>query len=166
MRQVTKYSAAIKASVLAKAFAPNPPRVVELSKEFNIPIATIYTWMYNMNKRNVKQVNAAQRPNDKSPEAKLQAVIDTMGMSDQEQSAYCRTNGIYYNHLDSWKKQMLAGLGVENAKENKAEHKQMQRANRQLQRELSRKDKALAEVTALLILKKKADLLWAVDEDV
>src|SRR6267378_1717441 len=99
----TKYSAAIKASVLAKAFAPNPPSVVELAKEFNVPMATIYTWKFNMrNKQDVKQGNVPQRPNDKSPEAKLKAVIATMGKSEQEQSAYCRANGIYSNHLDAW----------------------------------------------------------------
>ena len=37
MRQVTKYTDAIKASVLAKALAPNAPSVIELAKEFNIP---------------------------------------------------------------------------------------------------------------------------------
>ena len=32
--------------------------------------------------------------------------------------------------------------------------------NKELERDLNRKDKALAETTALLVLKKKADLIW------
>ena len=169
MGAVTKYSESIKASVLAKIFVPNPPSVVELAKEFNIPTATIYTWKFKMrNKQNVKQGNAPQRPNDKSPDAKLKAVIDTMGKSEEEQGAYCRTQGIYSNHLNDWKKQMLEGLGgvSTSTKELKAENQQVTNENKQLKRDLHRKDKALAEVSALLILKKKADLLWGVDEGV
>lgn len=169
MGAVIKYSESIKASVLSKAFAPNSPSVVELAKEFNIPMSTIYTWKFHMrNNQNVKQDNAPQRPNDKSPEAKLKAVMDTIGKSDDEQGAYCRTQGIYSNHLNDWKKQMLEGLGgvSTSTKELKAKNQQVTNENKQLKRDLHRKDKALAEVSALLILKKKADLLWGVDEDV
>jgi transposase-like protein len=166
MRQVTRYPAALKESVLAKAFASNPSSVVELAKEFNIPFGTIYTWVTTIKKQNVKQVNAPQRPNDKSASAKLQAVIDTMDKTEQERGAYCREHGIYTNHLDAWKKQMLEGLGsTVNTKEHKAEYQQAVKEVKQLKRDLNRKDKALAEVSALLILKKKADLLWGIEED-
>ena len=167
MKQVTQYSAAIKSSFLTKAMAPNAPGVVELAKEFNIPYPTAYTWKRTMLKKTKsKQLNSPQRPHDKSPEAKLQAVMDTLGKTEQEQSEYCRTQGIYSHHLEAWKKQMLEGLGAINAKERKAEHQQAQNEVKQLKRDLRRKDKALAEVSALLILKKKADLIWGVDEDV
>lgn len=166
MRQVTTYSKAIKASVLAKIMAPNAPNVVELAKEFNMPYNTIYSWKSAvLKKKNVTQLNVPQRPHDKSPEAKLQAVLDTMGKTEQEQGAYCRTHGIYSNHLDTWKKQMLEGLGVTSSNEHKAENQQTLKENKKLKRDLERKDKALAEVSALLILKKKANLLWGVDED-
>lgn len=167
MRQVTKYSGVIKANVLAKAFTPNPPRVVELAREFNIPVGTIYTWILNM--RNKQENAAPQRPNDKSAEVKLQAVIDTMGKTPQEQAEYCRKHGIHSNHLDVWKAQMLEGLGAASirTKELKHENQQIANENKQLKRDLHRKEKALAEVSALLVLKKKADLLWGTtDEDV
>ena len=107
MRQITQYSAAIKANVLAKALAPNAPSVVELAKEFNIPYARIYTWKQAMSKKQ----NTPKRPNDKSAQSKLQAVIETMGMTEEEQGAYCRTHGIYSHHLEAWKKQILEALG-------------------------------------------------------
>jgi transposase-like protein len=165
MRQ-TIYPSSVKASFLAKMVAPNAPSVVELAKEFNIPYQTAYSWKIAMlKKKNVTQLNAPQRPHDKSPEAKLQAVLDTMGMTEQDQGVYCRTHGIYSNHLDAWKKQMLEGLGVASSNERKAESLQASKEIKKLKRDLERKDKALAEVSALLILKKKADLLWGVDED-
>lgn len=147
--------------------APNAPNTVELANEFNIPYSTVYAWKKSMlNKQFAEPVNAPKRPNDKSPESKLRAVIDTVGMTEQEQSAYCRTHGIYSNHLETWKKQMLEGLGTTNSKKNKAEDQQIQNEVKRLKRDLHRKEKALAEVSALLILKKKADLLWGVEEDV
>lgn len=173
MRQVTKYTDAIKASVLSKALAPNAPGVIELAKEFNIPKATIYTWMYDMKNKNIKKARVQQRPKDQSPTSKLQAVMDTLGKTEQEQSAYCRTQGIYYNHIESWKQQILESLGAatntadkgSNTKENKAANQRIQDEMKQLKSDLNRKDKALAELTALLVLKKKADLLWGDSED-
>lgn len=175
MRQVTKYTDAIKASVLSKALAPNTPGVIELAKEFNIPKATIYTWMLNMQNKNNEKTRAPQRPKDQSPASKLQAVMDTLGKTEQEQSAYCRTKGIYYNHIEVWKQQILESLGATSSttdkcsnvkeKENKAANQRIQDEMKQLKSDLNRKDKALAELTALLVLKKKADLLWGDNED-
>lgn len=173
MRQITKYSAAIKASVLSKALAPNAPGVIELSKEFNIPRGTIYEWISKMgNKGEIKSSIISRRPKDESATSKFQAVIDTVGKTEQEQSAYCRTKGIYSNHLDLWKQQMLDGLGplntqvsAVNIKASKAAQRNIEAENKQLKHDLNRKDKALAELTALLILKKKADLIWGDNED-
>jgi transposase len=92
--------------------------------------------------------------------------MDTLNQTQAERSAYCRQHGIYINHLDDWKKQILDSLGVVNTKKNKAEHLQVINEMKRLKSELRRKDKALAEVSALLILKKKADLLWGDNEDV
>jgi len=167
MRQTTIYPAKVKASILAKVLAPNAPSAAALAKEFNIPYGTIHTWMSNMlNKKNVKQVNESKRPQDKSAQDKLQAVIETMDKTETERSAYCRQNGIYLNHLDDWKKQILESLGVSNTKKHNADYLKITNEIKQLKNDLHRKDKALAEVSALLILKKKADLLWGDSEDV
>lgn len=174
MRQVTKYTDAIKASVLSKALAPNAPSVIELAKEFNIPSPTVYSWMHHMKKKNNNKERIQQRPKDQSPASKLQAVMDTVGKTEQEQSAYCRTKGIYYNQIEAWKQQILESLGAaaaratdksSNSKENKAANQKIQDEMKQLKGDLNRKDKALAELTALLVLKKKADLLWGDSED-
>lgn len=164
--KATTYPAEVKTSILAKALAPNPTSIVKLSEEFNIPYSTIYSWMTGMlNNKNAKQVSKVQRPQDKSAKDKLQAVIDTMDKTEAERGAYCRQHGIYVNHLDEWKKQMLDGLGAINTKKHKADHLLIANEVKQLKRDLHRKDKALAEVSALLILKKKADLLWGDSED-
>jgi len=173
MKQVTKYTAAIKATVLSKALAPNAPSVIELVKEFNIPKSTIYTWVSDMKNENKTRVE--QRPKDQSAASKLQAVMDTLGKTEEEQSAYCRTHGIYYDQLEVWKQQILESLGAASRssdkasktkeKESKMAAQRIQDEVKQLKSALNRKDKALAELTALLVLKKKADLLWGGSED-
>jgi transposase len=166
MRKITTYPANIKASVLAKALAPNAPSRVELARECNIPYQTLYMWTAGMlNKKSINRANESQRPQDKSAQDKLQAVIETMDKTETEKSAYCRQHGMHINQLESWKKQILDSLGISTTKKDKAEHLKIKSEIKQLKNDLHRKDKALAEVSALLILKKKADLLWGDNED-
>ena len=49
--------------------------------------------------------------------------------------------------------------------DNLSELRALRIENKQLKKEVTRKNSALAEATALLILKKKADLIWGEPED-
>jgi transposase-like protein len=89
MRKVTVYPVGVKSRVLAKALAPNPTSVVELAREFNIPYATIYSWVKNM----IEKTEVPQCPQDKSAQDKLRVVIDTADNTEEEQAAYCRKHG-------------------------------------------------------------------------
>lgn len=167
MRHCTQYSPEFKTKILAKALVPNAPSVIELARESGIPYPTLYRWVYMSRKKKIKSDgNTPMRPKEQSAEAKLQAVIDTVSMTEEERGAYCRKHGLYTHHLDEWKKQILEGLGALNTnREKKSEHQKTLVEIKKLKSDLHRKDKALAEVSALLILKKKADLLWGDKED-
>ena len=167
MRKCTQYSPEFKEKLLAKALVPNAPSIVELAHRAGIPSATLHTWIYMKKKQQTIKVdnNISLRPKDLTAEAKLQAVADTINATAEERSAYCRKHGFYITHLDEWKQQLLAKVQQIDAKNNKAEYRQLAIENKDLKRELTRKDKALAEASALLILKKKANLLWGVSED-
>ena len=171
MRQVTRYSTQFKENILAKALASNAPSPVKLAQEANIPYGTLHTWIKMSKKKSHDNKEKApsppsSRPVDQSAQAQLRAVLDTMDKTASERAAYCRQNGFYIHQLDEWKEQILNGLGKAPSKKAKAEHQQLMLENKRLQRDLKRKDKALAEVSALLILKKKADLIWGDSEDV
>lgn len=171
MRDITQYSPTFKESIVTKALTPNAPPLVELAKEFNIPYATLYYWIKMRKKYNAQQGNVGSlRPAEQSAETKLRAVLETMNKTEEERAEYCRKHGFYIHHLDAWKQQMTENLGgrgmdTKNSREQKAENAKLMQEIKQLKGELKRKDKALAEVSALLILKKKADLLWGVEED-
>lgn len=167
MRKCTQYSVEFKEKLLAKALVPNAPSVVELARRAGIPSATLHTWIYMKKKNKITKLNntVALRPKGLTAEAKLQAISDTLNATEEERSAYCRKHGFYIHQLDEWKQQLLVGLKPIEAKNGKAEYRQLVAENKDLKRELTRKDKALAEASALLILKKKANLLWGDGEE-
>jgi hypothetical protein len=83
--------------------------------------------------------------------ARLQAVIITAAMDEVARSAWCPEQGLYPAELDAWKQEAIAGLDDPQAA-SAAEALQDRRRVRELERELHRKDKALAEMAALLVL--------------
>ncbi len=100
-----------------------------------------------------------KRPQDWSPEEKLAAVLEAISLSEEDLGAYLRSRGLHEAHLQQWHDQMLCGL--EPLPGKRAE----QRRIKSLEKELQRKEKALAEAAALLVLKKKAQELWEDEDD-
>ena len=107
-----------------------------------------------------------RRPQDWSAAEKLQAVIEFEGMVVDKRGEFLRREGLHSDHIEAWKKSMQMGLepAVKLTKEERMERADDRRKIQALEGDLRRKDKALAEVTALLVLKKKADLIWGTGE--
>ena len=99
-----------------------------------------------------------------TPAARLEAVIATAAMDEATRSAWCREHSLYPTDLDRWKQDALGGLG-ELRDDGAAEAKQERRRIKELERDLSRKDKALAETAALLVLSKKLSAIFRNGED-
>lgn len=95
---------------------------------------------------------------------KLAAVTKTAAMNEVERSAYCRERGLYVEDLDRWKQAFEAMNPLEPAT-SKADMAALRKKHRALEKELHRKEKALAETAALLTLSKKARAIWGIDED-
>lgn len=106
------------------------------------------------------------RGSDKfTKEAKLAIIIETANLNELELGEYCRHKGLYPEQISGWKKSLVQedGSGI-----RKAEREQSRKQNQTiqtLQSELRRKEKALAEAAALLILQKKFQALWEDPED-
>jgi transposase len=92
------------------------------------------------------------------------SVIATAAMDEAGRSAWCREQGLYPAELDAWKQDAIAGLGEPRAA-SAVEARQDRRRVKELERELHRKDKALAETAALLVLAKKLRAVLHNDED-
>lgn len=100
-----------------------------------------------------------------TPEEKLKALSETHGMSEEELGVYLRREGLHSHQLNEWREEILKGLAPV-ARKPSVKKDERDEKIKALERELRRKDKALAEASALLILQKKIDLIWGgKDED-
>ncbi len=77
----------------------------------------------------------------------------------------CREQGIYPHHLAQWKTDFIEGKSRADKSTSRAQTKQLTQENKALKKELRRKEKALAETAALLVLQKKVTAIWGSDED-
>ena len=86
-------------------------------------------------------------------------MIATAAMDEASRSAWCRERGLHAAELEAWKRDAIAGLGEPRAA-SATEARQDRRRVKELERELHRKDKALAETAALLVLSKKVAAIF------
>ena len=98
---------------------------------------------------------------------KFQIVLETAAMTEVELGEYARQRGLYVEEIKSWKEACMNANGGTNANEQhlSQELKATQQENKSLKKELQRKDHALAEAAALLVLSKKANAIWGEAED-
>ena len=94
--------------------------------------------------------------------ARLEAVITTAAMDEASRNAWCRENGVYPQQLQQWKASATQALAApEEARASPSQTKQDRQRIKELEREVRRKDKALAETAALLVLTKKAEAIFS-----
>jgi len=160
------YSAGFKAGIIAKMMAPHNVSVAQLSQETGIPKDTLYAW--RLKARGYRERDASSGAAIKGglgSKDKFQIVIETAGMNEEELSAYCRRKGLYPTQIDGWRRQCTTANEPQNNKPDREKFRQQEREIKQLKAELRRKEKALAETAALLVLKKKVQEIWGDPED-
>lgn len=150
-----------KENLARQALNLNTFERIELAKSNNIGYSTLCKWVCNYRSRNEGTVrfNKSQEP---SFNTKLSHILATTNLADNEVGAYCRSKGLYTTQLLEWKNKLMT-TNIDENNRNKgalAEIKTLKIEIEKLKSELRRKDKALAETAALLVLKKKADIIW------
>ena len=100
-----------------------------------------------------------------SAEEKLKAIAETISLSEQDLGIYLRTNGIHSIQMNEWRSDVLKGLAP--VKPEKPSFKKDERDEKikALEKEIRRKDKALSEASALLILQKKIGMIWGTNDE-
>jgi transposase len=157
---VARYGQAYKDRIVARLLPPESSAIDLVSREVGISVATLERW------RADALANGSGVGNSRwTAAARLQAVIITAAMDEATRSAWCREQGLYPAELEAWKRDAIAGLGEPRAS-SAVEARQDRRRVKELERELHRKDKALAETAALLVLSKKLNAVFHEGEDV
>ena len=154
----TKYSEAFIEQALVKLFTRGDRTIRIVAEDLNVNYHTLKNWM---KRKTVAKVGVSaekeKRPQDWIAEEQLVALHETHGLSGEPLHAWCRERGLFAHHLSDW----TAAFCTEGmARPGTRELRTLKDENEQLKRELVRKEKALAEAAALLILQKKFRALW------
>lgn len=138
---------------------PESAAIDVVAREIGIAAGTLERWREQARSRPARRRawTAAGR---------LEAVVTTAAMNEAELSAWCRSHGVYPQDLAKWRASATTALA---APEELRASPQATRADRkrikELERELLRKDRALAETAALLVLSKKVQAIFSRGED-
>lgn len=154
------YSTERKESVLRKL--SNCVNYRALSREEGIPLSTIYTWQKQRGERTTKMGNIKVRKATRwTSEERFSAIVETAKLNEIELSEYCREKGLYPEQLNEWRAAFIENESKANSSQpGKTQSKADKKRISQLEKELRRKEKALAEAAALLILRKKLDAFY------
>jgi len=173
-----QYTDMFKNAMIQKMAGPDAISASALSKKVDVSQATLSKWLrmagvgssYNFPNNaheytNMAKIKGPKRPNDWKAEDKLKVVMEAASLDDEQLGEFLRKKGLHQIHLEQWRLQMLDGLqngfSKKSAKQKKADAKRI----RALEKEINRKDKALAETAALLVLKKKVQEIWGDEDD-
>ena len=153
------YTEAFVEQALVKLFSRGERSIQSVADELNVSYHTLKNWMKRKTKdKSSGLVNKEKRPQDWRVEEQLVALHESHGLSGEALHAWCRERGLFAHHLTGWKDAFCAdGKG---AAPVARELGLLKGEIQQLKRELVRKEKALAEAAALLILQKKFRALW------
>jgi transposase-like protein len=162
-----RYSPERKESVLRKMMPPHNRSIKQLAREEGISEATLFNWRKQAREKGVLMPNGDSGPEGWSARDKFAAVVESASLNEHELSEYCRKKGIYPQQLEQWRR------ACENANDwdrqanikLKSEQKSNRKRINELENQLRRKEKALAEAAALLVLQKKVQAIWTEQED-
>lgn len=163
---MTVYPDEQKMSLIERMLPPQNVDIGQLSRETGIPKDTLYGWRRQAQRsRGIAPTSSARGAERWSAKEKFAMVVETAALSETGRGEYCRKRGLYPEQLQAWRRICEQANGVQAAPRSKTDTAD-QRRIRELERELSRKEKALAETAALLVLRKKAQAIWGKDGDV
>jgi len=154
--------------MLQRLGGPDAVSAATLAKEVGVAQSTLSRWkrqsatILDMSKK--KSPRQPPPPNARSAEEKLRLVLEASRLTDDELGAFLRREGIHESHLESWRQSMLEALSGSAGAAKRSSSGEAKRV-KALERELRRKEKALAETAALLVLKKKAEAIWGDGDD-
>ena len=151
------HSPEFKEQALLKARHRGTRSVINIASELNMSAGTLRKWLQSASKKTgtiAHPVPAATAALDGpahawSPAQRLMALQESYALSEVGRAGWCREHGVFEHQLAQWREEFCTPA-VPASREASGAFRELQRQHEQLQRELRRKEKALAEVEALL----------------
>jgi len=152
--EVARYAQAFKDRAVARLLPPESAALDVVAREVGVAGDTLERW-----RAQALSKPAAER--GWTAAARLEAVITTAALNETARGAWCREHGVYPQQLQQWRDSATQALAQpEEARASPQQTKHDRRRIKELERELRRKDKALAETAALLVLSKKVEAIF------
>lgn len=156
------YSNEFKDAIRLKMLNRGSKSKTEICEESGVNLGTAIKWLQPRGTSSQMKKNKNNRK--WTPEQKLKTLMETGSLSESELGAYLRKVGLFSPQLEEWKNEFLSSVKTSISTSTIKDERDQKIKN--LEREILRKDKALAEASALLILQKKVNLIWgSKDED-
>lgn len=152
-----KYSDERREAVLAKLLPPHNQSVSEVAEAEGISAATLYNWRKQAREAGRLLPDQADTPDGWRSADKFNAVLETTALTEAELAEYCRSRGLYPEQIRCWRAsyEQANARDSEQTQAERDKFKSERQRSKQLERDLKRKDAALAETAALLTLRKK-----------
>lgn len=154
---MARYGQAFKDRAVARLLPPESSDVQVVAQSIGVSAATLERWRADA-------LAKGKKTGGWTAAARLDAVVTTASMSEEEKNAWCRAQGLYPSELVQWR-QAATGALEQPSTGVKTPSGAEGRRVRELERELRRKEKALAEAAALLVLSKKLEAIFHKDAD-
>ena len=139
---------------MARLLPPESASVEVVAREVGIGAGTLERWREEAQSRPARGRAWTAR-------ARLEAVITTAALDEAGKSAWCREHGVYPAELAKWHASATAALAEpEEARASPQATRQDKKRIKELERDLLRKDRALAETAALLVLSKNLEAIF------
>ena len=162
---MTTYPEEFKAKIIAQMLPPHNRHIPDLACETGIPQDTLYNWRIKQQRRTGAVVTKTTAGPDRlSSQDKFHLVVESAALNEQELGEFCRRRSVFPEQLASWREVCSGANELRQGREASADDRKLARRNAELDSELRRMEKALAEAAALLMLQKKVRELWAEPE--
>lgn len=157
MKNKSTYTKDYKEQALVKVYNRGDRTIRSIADELNINVFTLKNWMKQTSPGDKNRPARREKPpHDWQPDERLAALQESYSLAGEALNAWCRERGVFPHQLEQWKQAFCA---AGNPGESREEVRALKTENQRLERELNRKEKALAEAAALLVLQKKYQAL-------
>ncbi|MDD4976828.1 MAG: transposase [Bacteriovorax sp.] len=153
------HSAEFKESIVQKITTPGGPSIMQMSVKTGVHHASIRNWV-----KSYANTSGMKKSNEWTPK-KLQAIAHTITMNEKQLGEFLRSNGLHSSDLEQWKQDFYSSQQSPGRPRLDPELVTLRAEKKELSSDLKRKDKALAEMAARIILIKKSQLLFGVNEE-
>ncbi len=165
---MARFTQKFKVKSVEKALSRQPDQNLEdIAKDLGVGYSTLQKWIRLAKNNKLEKPEdimlKERRPQDWNKAQRFDAILHCHSLDEKEISIYCRESGIYPHHINQWKTEFLSDI-QSTSTQFMSEHKKLKQENKRLQKQLNRKDKALSETAALLVLSKKCQAIWGEEE--